>query len=136
MQPESTTVSQRVPQQHATFDAATTPQHGHHRNDDLQDSLQPHFGGPREEAEFSVGESACDATGLHQGTSGFTSVDDNGLKGGVRPSPPPRDRITEYENALANSPRKPADGPLFEVVKSVRNPDDKSSPIAKLPNGA
>ncbi|KAJ5065210.1 hypothetical protein J3E72DRAFT_235591 [Bipolaris maydis] len=58
----------------------------------------------------------------------------NGLKGGARPSPTPRDRITEYENALANSPRKPADGPLFEVVKSNRNPDDKSSPIAKLPN--
>ena len=44
--------------------------------------------------------------------------------------------ITEYENALASSPRKHADGPLFEVIKGSTKPGDKSSPIAKLPNGA
>ncbi|KAF5847300.1 hypothetical protein GGP41_000004 [Bipolaris sorokiniana] len=134
MQPEPTNVSQRASQQHATFDAATTSQHGHRRNDDLQDSPQPHFGGLWGDPGVPVGTPARDATDLPQVTNGFTPVEANGLKGGARPSPPPRDRITEYENALANSPRKPADGPLFEVVKSNRNPDDKSSPIAKLPN--
>lgn len=135
MQPEPTNVSQRASQQHATFDAATTSQHGHRRNDDLQESPQPHFGGPWGDPGVPVGRLARDATDLPQVINGFVPVEANGLKGGARPSPTPRDRITEYENALANSPRKPADGPLFEVVKSNRNPDDKSSPIAKLPNG-
>jgi hypothetical protein len=50
-------------------------------------------------------------------------------------SPPPRNRITEYENALAQTPKKRAQGPAFEVIKSARKPDDKSCAIAKLPNG-
>jgi hypothetical protein len=44
-------------------------------------------------------------------------------------------RITEYENARLKSPQKPAEGPLFEIVKSNRNPDDKKSPIAEFPTG-
>ena len=50
-------------------------------------------------------------------------------------SPPPRNRIVEYENALAQTPRKRNQGPAFEVIKSARKPDDTSCPIAKLPNG-
>ncbi|KAL6710230.1 hypothetical protein ACN47E_009176 [Coniothyrium glycines] len=58
----------------------------------------------------------------------------NGLKRHQSTSPPPKDRITEYENALRSSARKPTEAPLFEVIKSNRKPEDKSSPIAKLPN--
>jgi hypothetical protein len=136
MQPEPTDVSQRFPSQNATLDAPNTSQHGHRRGDDLQDSPQPHFGEAWGDSELSTGGVARDATFVHQVTNGLTPMEANGLKNGARPSPTPRDRITEYENALANSPRKPSEGPLFEVVKSNRSPDDKSSPIAKLPNGA
>ena len=48
---------------------------------------------------------------------------------------PPRNKITEYENALVASPPKPNQGPLFEVVKKRRGPNDKRSPISELPNG-
>lgn len=133
MQPEPIDVSQRFPSQNATLDAPTTSQHGHRRGDDLQDSLRPHFSEAWGDSEFSTGEAAHDGTSLH---NGLAPMEANGVKNGARPSPPPRDRITEYENALANSPRKPSEGPLFEVVKTNRSPDDKSSPIAKLPNGA
>jgi hypothetical protein len=69
-----------------------------------------------------------------------TSADGNtleplGLRGSKASTPPPRDRISEYENARVKTPKKPAEGPLFEVIKSNRRPDDKSSAIAKLPNG-
>jgi hypothetical protein len=47
----------------------------------------------------------------------------------------PRNRITEYENALTQSAKKRSEGPIFEVIKKSRKPDDKSSPIANLPNG-
>ncbi|KAK4995198.1 hypothetical protein LTR16_007458, partial [Cryomyces antarcticus] len=51
------------------------------------------------------------------------------------PSPTPRNRIADYENALSVLPRKTAEGPVFEVVKRSRKPGDKSSPIGELPNG-
>jgi len=50
-------------------------------------------------------------------------------------SPVVRNRITEYENATSTSPRRRHEGPAFEVVKSTRQPGDKRSPIADLPNG-
>ncbi|KAF2736175.1 hypothetical protein EJ04DRAFT_490460 [Polyplosphaeria fusca] len=46
----------------------------------------------------------------------------------------PRNRIADYEAAVIQSTRKRSDGPLFEVVKSDRKPNDRSSPIATLPN--
>lgn len=52
-----------------------------------------------------------------------------------KPSPPPRNRIAEYESALALTPPRRSEGPIFEVVKKSRKAGDKSSPIAKLPNG-
>lgn len=47
-------------------------------------------------------------------------------------SPPPRNRITEYENAGA---RERAESVLFEVVHTKKKNDAKSSPISKMPNG-
>ncbi|KAF2703677.1 hypothetical protein K504DRAFT_473908 [Pleomassaria siparia CBS 279.74] len=49
-------------------------------------------------------------------------------------SPSPRNRITDYENAVAQSARKKSEGCVFEVIKKNRTPDDHSSPISKLPN--
>jgi hypothetical protein len=84
-----------------------------------------------------MGGRARDATRSDEAISEVNTVEADGLKGATSSSPPPRDRITEYENALADSPRKSsAGGPLFEIIKSNKKPGDKSSPIAKLPNGA
>ncbi|RYO68687.1 hypothetical protein AA0116_g1526 [Alternaria tenuissima] len=111
-------------------DPATASQHGQHRSDDLQDSLQPHSG----ELWGDTG-TPPDATRPDKANNGIVdTVQPDGLKRIASPSPPPRDRITEYENALKISPRKPADGPLFEIIKSNKKPSDKNSPISKLPN--
>ena len=50
------------------------------------------------------------------------------------PSPPGRNRITEYEQA-ATPPVRKREGPAFEVIKKSRSPNDKRSPIQELPNG-
>ena len=50
------------------------------------------------------------------------------------PSPPGRNRITEYEQA-ATPPVRRREGPAFEVLKKPRSPNDKRSPIQDLPNG-
>lgn len=127
MQPEPTNVSQNVSYPQPTPEHETTSQHGQRRTDDLQDSLQPHAGELRGEAE-----NARDATRSEAGDE-VSSGETDGLKGFPSPSLPPRDRITEYENALADSPRKSTAGPLFEIIKSNRKPS--TTPIAKLPNG-
>ncbi|KAF2143787.1 uncharacterized protein K452DRAFT_247209 [Aplosporella prunicola CBS 121167] len=62
------------------------------------------------------------------------AVDGRDTKSRLKTSPPPRNRIEEYENALAPSPLKKPELPIFEVVKKSRKPGDKSSAIAKLPN--
>ncbi|KAH9827954.1 f-box/wd-repeat protein pof10 [Teratosphaeria destructans] len=50
------------------------------------------------------------------------------------PSPPPAvNRITEYEKGASTPPRK-KEGPAFEVLKKIRSPNDKRSPIQDLPN--
>jgi hypothetical protein len=131
MQPEPTNVSQNVSHVQTFPDPATASQHGQHRSDDLQDSLQPHSG----ELWGDTG-TPPDATRPDKANNGIVdTVQPDGLKRIASPSPPPRDRITEYENALKISPRKPADGPLFEIIKSNKKPSDKNSPISKLPNG-
>ncbi|KAI4682469.1 uncharacterized protein J4E88_005359 [Alternaria novae-zelandiae] len=133
MQPEPINASQNVSYQQTSFDTATTSQHGQRRSFDFQVSLQPHSGELRGESGPQPRGFARDATRSEADTAVGT-VETDGLKRVASPSPPPRDRITEYENALKSSPRKPADGPLFEIVKSNKKPSDKSSPIANLPN--
>lgn len=131
MPPEPTNVSQHVIHQQITANTATASQHGQRRSDDLQDSLQPHPGELWGEPESSPDGRDGNATRSDEASD---CVKTDGLRGVTSSSPPPRDRITEYENALANSPRKPSAGPLFEIIKSDKKPGDKRSPIAKLPN--
>jgi hypothetical protein len=51
-------------------------------------------------------------------------------------STPPRNRVTDYENASNTSGRTQRyEGPSFEIVKRARQLDDKGTSIANLPNG-
>ena len=50
------------------------------------------------------------------------------------PSPPVFNRIAEYEKA-STPPVRRRDGPAFEIIKRIRSPGDKRSPIQELPNG-
>ncbi|KAF1839446.1 hypothetical protein BDW02DRAFT_643885 [Decorospora gaudefroyi] len=134
MQPELTNVSQNVSPLPTTPDTPTTSQHGQRRHDDLQDSLQPHSGELRGEPEPPTGGRERAATRRGEASNEVHAMAADGLKGAASPSPPPRDRITEYENALANSPRRAPAGPQFEIIKSTKKPGDNSSPIVKLPN--
>ncbi|KAF1945212.1 hypothetical protein EJ02DRAFT_509669 [Clathrospora elynae] len=133
MQSDPTNVFQNVSNQKPTSNTVTTSQHGQPRHDDLQDSLQPHSSELRGVPESPTGDDERDAT--HSNSSGQgNAVGADGLKGIDDSTPPPRDRISEYENASANTPRRPLEGPLFEIIKSDRKPNGKNSPIANLPN--
>ncbi|KAF2032667.1 hypothetical protein EK21DRAFT_109740 [Setomelanomma holmii] len=129
-----TKASQNIPSQQNTRTASSTSQHGQLRDDDLQDSPQPHSGEMR-------GEPEPPTRGDEGAASRSTATSDDGdasgtfrLRGIDGSTSPSRNKISEYENARVKTPRKPAEGPLFEVIKTPRRPDDKSSPISKLPN--
>lgn len=136
MQPESTNAPERAPNPETASNPATTTQHGRqHSNHDPQGSLHSHADKMRGTPEGSPRGSARDAAHLNAHADDGHIVETYRLKDTQTVTPPPRDRITEYENALANSARKPTEAPLFEVIKSTRKPEDRSSPVAKLPNG-
>lgn len=59
---------------------------------------------------------------------------DGRLSARSTPSPPGRNRISEYEKA-STPPVRRGKGPAFEVIKKPRSPNDKRSPIQELPNG-
>ena len=129
MQPESTSASQNtLPAEVAPETPAATSQHGLQDRDHQPSLLPPQ---PEEQREPLVSD------GTRRDASRESSRDrDADAAARLSPSsPPPRNRITEYENALAQTPKKRNQGPVFEVIKSARKPDDKSCPIAKLPNG-
>lgn len=131
MQPAPSQASQNIPSQQNDASPSPTSHHGQLRDDDLQDSLQPHTGEPQGPPGPPTGGTDGDATR----PDGRSAAEDVGLSGVKAATPPPRDRISEYENARVKAPRKPSEGPLFEVLKSNRKPDDTHSPIATLPNG-
>ncbi|KAF1362989.1 hypothetical protein EJ07DRAFT_163548 [Lizonia empirigonia] len=81
--------------------------HGQRRDDGPQPLLQAHRSGSR-------GESESPANG---------DAETEGLSRLRLSTPPPRNRIDEYEKALTKSARRNPEGPLFE-----------RSPIAHLPN--
>jgi hypothetical protein len=135
MQPAPAHASQNIPSQQANPSPSPSSQHGQLRDDDLQDSAQPHSGELRGEPEPQDGGDGRDATRSDATSDDGSTAEALGLRPVDGNTPPPRNRISEYENARVTSPRKPAEGPLFEVIKTTRKPDDKSSPIAKLPNG-
>lgn len=134
MQSESSNVQRNASTQQVTPGSSSTSQHGQLRNDDQQDSLQPHSGELRGDLDSPPrGEN-------HLATRLTTEFDDAtagtpGLSGSGAATPSARNRISEYENARTKSPKKPADGPLFEIIKSSKRLDDKTSAIGKLPNG-
>jgi hypothetical protein len=134
MQPEPTQAIHNIPTPENTPPPSATSHHGQRLEHDLQDSLQPHSGELREAPEPPRGDQG-DATGSRATSADGNTLEPLGLRGSKASTPPPRDRISEYENARVKTPKKPAEGPLFEVIKSNRRPDDKSSAIAKLPNG-
>jgi hypothetical protein len=135
MQPESTHAPRNIPTQQDTPITSPTPHYGQRRDNDLPDSLQPHSSEPRGEPQpLSSGTERDETRSGLAGDDGDT-MEAIGLKCADASTPPPRDRITEYENARVKSPSKPSEGPLFEVVKVHRKPDDKNCPITKLPNG-
>lgn len=135
MQSEPTKASQHAPTPENAPHPPPTSQHGQPRDDDLQDSLRPHSGEQQRGPEPPSGGKDRDATHSSATSSDGNAVETFGLKGNDASTSPPRNRISEYENARVKTPKKPCEGPLFEVIKSNRRPDDKSSPIAKLPNG-
>lgn len=136
MQPEPTKADQIITPAAFSHSPPPSSQHGHRRDNDLQDSLQPHSSELPGEPEPPFGGDHRDATPPGSATSETgAALDIVGLKGFKVVTPPPRDRISEYENARVKTPKKQSEGPLFEVIKSTRKPDDKSSAIAKLPNG-
>ncbi|KAF1966024.1 hypothetical protein BU23DRAFT_518664 [Bimuria novae-zelandiae CBS 107.79] len=128
MQSEPTPASQNTLSPKVAPEAlATTPQHGlqdHHQ----QLSLLPH--------QFEEQGEPAPPGAAEQHASRESSRDrDPDATARLSPTnPSPRNRITEYENALVQTPKKRHQGPAFEVIKSTRKPDDKSCPIAKLPN--
>jgi hypothetical protein len=132
MQPESSNVSPNDPHQVTPPNSTSTNQHGF-RNDDQQASRLPHS---EEEHRDASPTDGADSERVNFATRGGSRVHDD-TNGAARLSPrtpSPKDRITEYENALLSS-KKRADAPFFEVVKSAKKPDDKSCAVAKLPNG-
>lgn len=134
MQPEPTNVQQRVLSQETAFTPATTSQHGQHCDDALQASLHPHSGELRGASGPPTGGNVHYAMRPRTDSDHGNTTEADGLKGiGVMTTS--GNRIAEYENASASSARKPTEAPLFEVIKSNRGPEDKSSSIAKLPNG-
>jgi hypothetical protein len=135
MQSEPIKASQHVHTSEDTLQPLPTSQHGQLRSDDLQDSLQPHSGEPQGEPEPPTCGKERDATRSNATSDAGDAVETLGLRGNDASTPPPRDRISAYENARVKTPKKPSEGPLFEVIKSSRKPDDRSSPIAQLPNG-
>ncbi|KAF2451731.1 hypothetical protein P171DRAFT_376131 [Karstenula rhodostoma CBS 690.94] len=128
MQPEPPHASQNtLSQQLAPEHPATTSQHGPQDRDQQLFPLSHHLGEPGEPVPAS-------AAGEHASRESSRDRDPYAATRLNPASPPPRNKITEYENALVQSPKKRSHGPVFEVIKSARKPDDKSCPIAKLPN--
>ncbi|KAJ4301565.1 hypothetical protein N0V90_003658 [Kalmusia sp. IMI 367209] len=128
MQPEPLHASQNAPSPEvAPEHPATTSQHGL-PDADQQLSLLSHQRGEWRELELA-GVARAHASRESSGDRGADAP-----AGMNTTSPSPRNRITEYENALVHTPRRRNQGPAFEVIKSVRKPDDSSCSIAKLPN--
>lgn len=106
---------------------STSSQHGHHFNDQSASPLS-HNGGGRVPQQMLDGEDT-----ILSHLTGRVAIDANGPTRLSQTSPSPRNRIADYENALTQSEGKGIDGPMFEVIKKIRT-DDRSSPIASLPN--
>lgn len=127
MLPEPAEVSESAPPPDPAAAALNSPKHGIRDVARLGSS-------PQHEAGFDDSADAYgrDARPVLPPVEGVAPA--NGAPRLKPASPAPRNRIEEYENALAPTPKKKK-GLLFEVIKKPRKDDDTSSPIAGLPNG-
>lgn len=128
MQPELTKVSQNAPVQTSPDNTSTSSQHGIH-----YDVLQASLLHDEEQRASQPSVRRHDAGSPERSPERVASAHE-----AARLSPTshsPRNRIADYENAVTNPAKKTSEGLVFEVIKNDRKLDDKSSPIAKLPNG-
>lgn len=135
MQPEPRNVLDKVSTQRIASATNSSPQHGQHRDDNLQASLllvPDELQGASEPQPSGDRQVATRADAMKHDGAEVAATELNRPQSST---PQARNRIAEYENALVTPPRKNSGGPLFEVIKTNRAPDDKSSPVAKLPNG-
>lgn len=141
MQPESTRVSEQASTENTSEAPLSSFQHGLHTNHEPAVSLSDaadRAGSNRASAVTSEEQLALDAAlaaSLQDPADVPARASANrGLSSRNTPSPPARNRITEYEQASTPPVRK-REGPGFEVIKKHRSPNDKRSPIQELPNG-
>ncbi|KAF1950789.1 hypothetical protein CC80DRAFT_597870 [Byssothecium circinans] len=137
MQPESHNVFQNVQNQVAPQNNPSTNQHGLPRDNDrlahppdYEEERTPGSGDDGR-VHIDVDFSAREGEGSRVRPNG---EEDGSTRLSSPRTPSPKNRIEEYEKAVASSARKKTEPPTFEVVRSARKPDDKSCAIAKLPN--
>lgn len=134
MQSEPSESSQKASSQEPTPNfPASSYNHGNQPND--HDGLRA---GSSQEAATLGGYSG--STDLASVTKRDSSSERDAFRGNrKRMSPtitPPRNRISEYENALSKTPKNPISGPSFQVVRKERmSPNDSCAKLTDLPNG-
>ncbi|KAF2103109.1 hypothetical protein NA57DRAFT_33432 [Rhizodiscina lignyota] len=130
MQPELTEVSNSVTSQQL---APCHPQPSQHGRSGIDDELppSPHAGAGSEDfQQFSTADGLVDSDAHRCDSSSLPAT--TRLKNN---STPPRDRISEYENAISSSPTPRGDSPpAFEVRKKHWKLTDTASPVNQLPN--
>ena len=137
MQPEPPAVPQNEPTETSTQQTTASTQHGLHDSDATVSLSPAEHAGAGTTTSTPSEQIAADAAfaASVQGERDVPAQESRRLSPKSTPSPPAgRNRITEYEKA-STPPIKKREGPVFEVIKKYRSPNDKSSPIQELPNG-
>ncbi|KAF2009986.1 hypothetical protein BU24DRAFT_455167 [Aaosphaeria arxii CBS 175.79] len=127
----STAFKNDLPPEPPLDNSSTISQHGILHFDDRPTSLPPQHEEQRDSWRLSNGSRTSSFTRSPERVLADESAR---LNGNFTPLREPRDRISEYENALTSSVKKRSEGPIFEVIKKPRKPGDMASPITDLPN--
>lgn len=137
MQSESQALSTTAVTENTPRTPTSTSQHGIHDYDGSPEGNPSPTDDVGAESPISAEQLALDAAlaASLQDIGAAASSENRGLNIRDTPSPPAYNRIVEYEQAATPSARKKDEGPVFEVVKKARSPNDKRSPIQDLPNG-
>jgi hypothetical protein len=137
MQSESQAHSTTAVTENSPHSPGPTSQHGVHHRDGQIPGSSPSADDAASKTSVSAEQQALDSAiaASLQDTVASTPAKDRRLNRHNTPSPPAYNRIVEYEQAAVPSARKKDEGPVFEVVKKTRSPNDKRSPIQDLPNG-
>ncbi|SMR61546.1 unnamed protein product [Zymoseptoria tritici ST99CH_3D1] len=136
MQSESQALSTTAVTENTPRTPTSTSQHGIHDYDGSPEGNPSPTDDVGAESPISAEQLALDAAlaASLQDIGAAASSENRGLNIRDTPSPPAYNRIVEYEQAATPSARKKDEGPVFEVVKKARSPNDKRSPIQDLPN--